>query len=368
MNIAFIGYYAENATSGVLTTGYSMAKALMALGHQVFFYYPAEEERRDTDEIGIISRTFRRRRAFQLPAGMRAHIRQNSDQIDIYHIHSVFYPFNTLAALAIHAAGLPYVHMPHGGYNENILARKRLLKLAYRFFLEDRYVRQASSVFCIAEREIEDLRPFRYRGKVKVVHNLVDEVPIPTKNGNASLPARTILYLGRYDMQHKGLDTLLHIFKAINTLDDTIHLRLHGEGPDRQALEDLAGQLELKNFSLQSSIYGEAKYEALRDATAFVLPSRWEAFGTAAVEAAMMRLPVMVTPGYYMTPFFFEHRLGIVLEEDTSKAAAQVVQFIHDEARLQDIRSRSREVILAHFSPPVIGRLLVEGYQEALRT
>ncbi len=366
MNIAFIGYYAENATSGVLTTGYSMAKALMTLGHQVFFYYPAEEVRCEKDEFGIISRTFLQRRSFQLPAGMREHIRQNPDQIDVFHIHSVFYFFNTLSALAIHAAGLPYVHMPHGGYNKNILARKPLLKRAYRFFLEDRYVRQASSVFCIAEREAEDLRTFRYRGKVKVVHNLVDEVPIPTANADAALPPRTLLYLGRYDRQHKGLDTLLHIFKAINALDDTIHLQLHGEGPDRQALEDLAKQLELKNFSLQGSIYGEAKYQALRDATVFALPSRWEAFGTAAVEAAMMRLPVVVTPGYYMTPFFVKHDLGIVLEDDTSRAAAQVVQFMDDEARLQDIRSRNRETILAHFSPPVIGRLLIEGYQEAL--
>ena len=365
MNIAFIGHYSENGLNGVSVTGYVLAKALVEQGHSVFFYYISDKEFVEKEKIGVLSRSFKRESRFRLPQNMIDFFKKNPDQIDIFHIHSVFYPNNTLVAAALHKFKLPYVITPHGGYDPHVFQKNWLKKQIYYYLFEKQMIERASSIFCVTDRESEDLEKLSYKGMTLVTYNPIEPIPLPKKNISPS-SRKTVLFLGRYDMNHKGLDILLHIFKEINALDKNIDLQLYGKGGDKENLIALSKQLGVENVYINDPISGSEKFELLSQATIAIMPSRWEAFGTASFEAAMMGVPVAVSRSFNMSDFIEKHQLGIILESDIKKAAQQIKDFVNNQELLAQISSKNRETVTTIFSLPNIAKIVSEGYKKAI--
>jgi hypothetical protein len=133
VNIGYYGVYTENAVNGVHVTGYIVAKEIVKLGHQVYMYglgYKNEQY----EENGIKIRIFKRGFKFSLPGALKRHMYNNEDNIDIFHLRSVFIPDNYLVTKHLRKCRLPYVISPHGGYDQNVMNRHRLKKKLYFYF------------------------------------------------------------------------------------------------------------------------------------------------------------------------------------------------------------------------------------------
>ena len=88
----------------------------------------------------------------------------------------------------------------------------------------------------------------------------------------------------------KGFDILLRAFAYMSTANT--RLAILGEGPDREALATLAGELGLTNRILMPGhVADPGPWYA--HAAAFVLSSRWEGFGHVLVEAMACGAPVV---------------------------------------------------------------------------
>ena len=214
---------------------------------------------------------------------------------DLLVLHSAWTPHNVRAARAARVAGVPYVLEPRGAYDPHILARKAWLKKAWWRAAERGLVFGARAVHLFFDEERPHLRSLGYDGPVIVASNGIDQPRDVAWDGGSG---GYVLWIGRFDPQHKGLDLLV---EAVGELapDERPNLLLHG--PDsrggKRAVAELVRERGLDPWiQLGDPVYGDEKWKLLSRAAGFVYPSRWEGFGNSLAEAASIGLPSLVTP------------------------------------------------------------------------
>ena len=142
---------------------------------------------------------------------------------------------------------------------------------------------------------------YHMKDKVIVIDNLVNVDRIKEKSlekCDLKLDKNlfNIICVGRIANGHKGYDRLVD---AIGKLDmeglfDNCILRIYGDGPDKEALQNQINSLGLKDkVLLMGKVNNPYKYYKGNDL--FILPSRYEAFGLVIVEALTLGVPVLVT-------------------------------------------------------------------------
>lgn len=102
------------------------------------------------------------------------------------------------------------------------------------------------------------------------------------------------LYLGRLDIQHKGLDDLLLAWKLLISQGIAIPLWIVGAGQDETELKKRVRAYGLEQVVLfKGRIEGAAKQQVLQACRFLVMPSRQETFGLTALEAMACSKPVI---------------------------------------------------------------------------
>jgi len=133
----------------------------------------------------------------------------------------------------------------------------------------------------------------RYWPKWKTCHipNAVPDIPESSVERPSWFGAKNVVGMGRLS-DEKGFDLLIRAFADCAHLYSDWHLTILGEGPKRQALEEL-----ISSFGLSSRIHmpgtQQFPFPILRAADLFVFSSRYEAFGMALAEAMACGLPVI---------------------------------------------------------------------------
>lgn len=138
-----------------------------------------------------------------------------------------------------------------------------------------------------------ELRERNPRAEIIAVPNGVEPRPEP---GPEVLPrpARTqLVYLGRLEIDQKGLDLLL---EAYGRVADRVNadLWLAGDGPDTPRVRELARRHGVADrVHLLGSIHGSRRFDLLAEARLVLIPSRYETFGMVAAEALSVGSPVL---------------------------------------------------------------------------
>jgi glycosyltransferase involved in cell wall biosynthesis len=105
--------------------------------------------------------------------------------------------------------------------------------------------------------------------------------------------AQWLISLGRLTHQ-KGFDVLIESFAALAAKHPGWRLAIYGEGPDRAQLERLRTESGCKDRIMLPGLVKDSA-EAFGKASLFVLPSRFEGYPNALLEALACGLPVIAT-------------------------------------------------------------------------
>lgn len=99
-----------------------------------------------------------------------------------------------------------------------------------------------------------------------------------------------MLSVGNLKPQKNFLE-MLKIFQPLK--DQNLEWHIYGEGPDRKHIENLLRRLKIKNVILQGATKNVNKI--IRNYDLFFMPSRWEGFGIALLEAMASGLPCLIS-------------------------------------------------------------------------
>jgi glycosyltransferase involved in cell wall biosynthesis len=221
---------------------------------------------------------------------------------DIVHVLGYRDPVGTTAALASRRAGIPYVIEPVGMHRRRL--RSFRIKAAYEASFGRAVMGRAARVIATSRLEAGELTsdgvdPDRVRLRPNGVV-VAEFLPLPPRDRlrgrrGMSSPGPLVLALGRIAFK-KGLH---YLAEALASLP---HVRALVAGPEDgdgglAALLEARGRLHLEDRLIVETGWrgGRRKAQAFAEADCFCLPSASENFGTAALEAAAVGLPVALT-------------------------------------------------------------------------
>lgn len=318
------------------------AAATTRLGvRNVIAYHGGPDARPCIDTAGVewVPVDTERRYGLELPVGIERVLAGS----DLLVLHSAWTAYNVVAGRASRRLGIPYVLEPRGAYDPHIVRRRRAAKLAWWHAAERRLVAGARAVHVFFEQEAPHLAALGYRGPLVVARNGV-RTPAGHRWAGGAGP---LVWLGRFDPVHKGLDLLLDAVRSLPS-GERPQVRLHG--PDWHGRKaDVGGMVRSRGLQewvqLAAPVYGDEKWRVLSEARGFVYPSRWEAFGNSPAEAASLGVPMAVTPyplGQHLaraggavlspaTPTALGPALATLWSEDTTSVGRRAAEVARDE-------------------------------------
>ncbi|MGI9467544.1 MAG: glycosyltransferase [Rubripirellula sp.] len=153
--------------------------------------------------------------------------------------------------------------------------------------LRDRSYRRADHLIALSETSAEHLQR-RFSVPLSVIPSAVDLPPIRSDRAIAEAN-RLVLGIGRLEPE-KGFDRLIHAFAQADYESSSWRLRILGEGSCRESLQELIEQLGLQD-RVELPGWVRPVWNELAAATMFVLPSRYEGFPSALLEAMVVGVP-----------------------------------------------------------------------------
>lgn len=226
-------------------------------------------------------------------------------------------------------------------------------------YLRSRTYRRAAAIIALTESSASYLGK-RLGSSVDVIPSAVDIPPISSDRESA-VRSRRILGVGRLEYE-KGFDRLIEAFAQIACDSPGWSLRILGEGSLRGSLEErierhrLADRVELAGWI-------QPIWEELAAATLFALPSRYEGFPSALLEAMAVGVPsIAVDCESGPRAVIGDDQCGLLVDNTITALAAGIDQLIKDDARREALGVAGKDVA-ARFS----WDRMVDGYEVVLR-
>jgi glycosyltransferase involved in cell wall biosynthesis len=367
MRVVHVGAHSSPHTvDGINSVIWTIAVEQQRLGHQVALLLiqapdTAAQELAASSGIKLIRANASAWR--YEPAVVRALTRERRP--DIVHFHSVFVPRQATLARALRRAGIPYVITPHGGLMPQVLSRSRLKKQIYGALVEKPRFRHAAGIAYVTpggEQTIRDYAP-GFAGALEWVSNPVAVDELQAQRWSPAPGRPRLLFLGRFDVYHKGIDRLAAIAARLPDADFALY---GADDPGTIRQLDRIRAHRPPNLSFNEPVYGPEKIELLSVAAMYVQVSRWEALSISILEALAMGVPCAISETMSMAEMFREHDLGLVLSAQPARAARQIADALHDRRQLETWSARSRAFSRETFAPDAVARRVLAVYDAAL--
>jgi glycosyltransferase involved in cell wall biosynthesis len=235
-------------------------------------------------------------------------IKAESGVPDIVHFHFIYDPFQTALARAIRKEGWPYLTTPRGGLRSMAQKRKRLKKSIANFLYYRSFIKNAAAIHALCEKEAADINPWFRPKKIIVIPNGVEDdmFDVPNRVKPADLTEfkckdNIVLgFVGRIDVQVKGLDVLFKSFAALKRKKVPFKYLMIGPfvAPgDRNYVQSAIRSLNLDDVvKVIGSKYGDEKWSYFLAFDVFVQCSRTEGMPISLLEAMALGKPCLVTP------------------------------------------------------------------------
>jgi N-acetyl-alpha-D-glucosaminyl L-malate synthase BshA len=288
--------------SGVLAT--ELGKALADKGHQVHFITYQQPVRLNEFNANI---TYHEVRVTTYPlfdyppyetalSSAMVDVIVNN-QLDLLHVHYAI-PHASAAYLAkkiLEAKGknIPVITTLHGT-DITLVGRDKTFAPVVAFSIN-----QSDAITAVSQNlRDETYKIFDIEKDIEVIHNFVDvgrfqKKPIDAfRKVIAQNGERILLHASNFRKLKRVLD-IVRIFDNVNKKIPS-KLMFVGDGPDRSAAEDLCRELNLCD-DIRFVGKQEQMEEIIAVADLFLLPSEYESFGLAALEAMAAGVPVVST-------------------------------------------------------------------------
>ena len=362
---------------GSAEVSHYLSKELVKRGHQVTIYTSDFKLRKEylvpATEVKVHAfKTWLGLAEFHVTPGI---IKKTKDEIrhfDIIHMHNYRTFQNIITHHYAKKYAVPYVLQAHGSLAT--FFQKRWLKRIFDRIWGHRILKDASMFIASTPVETEQYRNMGIsEQKIEIVANGIDlpefdNLPMTgefrRKYGLASAQ-RIILYLGRIH-KIKGLDLLVKAFADLSKSLNNIKLIITGPDDGHLAsLKKLIADLEISDKVLfTGALYGREKLRAYVDADVYVLPSVYETFPIAVLEACACGTPVVLTDRCGIADVI-DGQAGLVVPYDKEQLQYALLHMLDDDKMRLRFGEKGKLLVREKFSWENIAEQVEKVYEEA---
>ncbi|MDO8801627.1 glycosyltransferase [Phenylobacterium sp.] len=271
---------------------------------------------------------------------------------DLVHLRGLW-AFPSFVASRLRRSGKPLIVSPEGMLHPWALQRSAAKKRMAAWLFEAGNLHGAAVIHALNQSEAEDIRSYGYAGPIAVIPNGVDlemlhHLPkIPTER-------KTLLFLGRVHPK-KGLAELIASWAAVVREDPDLQrawrIDIAGwdDGNHRKTLERQIAEAGVEaDIQFLGVLHGDAKEEALSNASGFILPSFGEGLPISVLEAWAYRLPVLMTAECNLREGFVEGAAS-ELHLDQRFAGELAAWLRRSPEALREMGARGRKLVEKRF-------------------
>ena len=234
-------------------------------------------------------------------------------------------------------SGYGFVGVPAKRIDEAIQSERDVAHEMTSVFTFSEYLRTSF----IQDFGLDEKRVFNVGGGINI-----EDIPVPTVEKNYE--KRNILFVG-VDFVRKGGKELLSAFQVVReTLRDA---RLHIVGPHRLPYgAQQPGVVFHGNLSKSIPVERNKLYQLYEEASIFVLPSKYEPFGVAPLEAMLFQVPCIVTDAWALREFVTPGINGTLVEKGSVESlVAALLQLLAAPEKLATMGKAAREMVLKNY-------------------
>lgn len=295
-------------------------------------------------------------------------VRRGRPRYDIVHAESPWTGACALASAIAAVAGTPLVITPHAVFMPLDLSRGGIgIRIAKRAGVR-MYGRTVDLIVCSSPLEMRDAQSAGLPTErlTWIYHPVVDEqvsiaLPRPPARGQSGL---RVGYLGRlHPMKNVAM-----LIDAVGRLDRRVSLVVAGRGDARleNELRRKAERLLPGRAEFMGWVSGDDKVRFLAGIDVIAMPSEYECFGVAAIEALAAGTPAIVSDRVGIEGIVREHQAGRVAKASVGSLAEAISVYLDDPWALAHDAARARGAALAEASYSAHGGRLASLYAQLL--
>ena len=309
-------------------------------------------------------------REFAFSPALSLWLTRNLKRYELLHIHALFSYPSTSAMAQARWAGVPYILRSIGQLSPWSLAQSPGRKRLMLRLIERRNLQRAALLHFTTMAERDESAALGLTPSSLVLPLGVGCPDLPAQPAGAADDSATVrfLFLSRLHPK-KQLENLLDALALLQRQrpEARWELTIAGDGEPRYvaALQERTRDMGIdRSCRWLGFVEGEAKWQALKAADWYVLPSAAENFGIAAVEALAAGTPVILSPEVAVAADVLRSGAGLVYASDPDALAQTLVLAL--ERPSLSMRASALNLVKMNFSWSTIALQLRDAYSQLL--
>ena len=208
-----------------------------------------------------------------------------------------------------------------------------------------------------------------FRGRTEVVRTGLDAESLrAVRLQTTGVLPPYILSVGHLRDQHKGHDILLRAFGKVVRSYPQLRLVVVGDGKLKKPLSELAEEIGIAHsvhlLGLRTDVPA-----LMNNCEIFILASRWEGLGLAAIEAMALGKPVIVSSVEGLREVITHNHNGILVPPENPDAlAASLARLLESPLERERLGNEAKKCVEKQWTAGTMARQLTELYEELHQT
>lgn len=213
----------------------------------------------------------------------------------------------------------------------------------------------AEKLICVSHSIEEKVKQkFGFKNTI-TIHNPFDFSTIKQVDVSSNFE-NYILFFGRLDNKSKNFDLMLDAFSISGIFNKGYHLKILGNGPDFEFIQNKIKMLKLDNF-VKIVPFTKEPFEFVKNAKYTILTSRYEGFPMSIVESLAYGTPVIaVDCNSGPSEIIVHERNGLLIENNNPQVFANAMNLMIDDFVLYEFCKNNASKSVEHLSLSTISK------------
>jgi glycosyltransferase involved in cell wall biosynthesis len=352
---------------------HGLASGLVANGVTAEVWCEGERDSEIVMPEGYVVRCFATRasyRTLRIAPSLQAYLKNLKAERDLVVLNGMFHPSVYALSRKLKSLQVPYVVAPHGPYHPWLFKKNPHLKWPYWYLLERGVLKNALALQQLDRRHEVWARRLGIGVPVVATENGFLDGDIPREEElrwRMQGPVRA-LFWGRMDIHTKGLDVLLSGFNRV-ARKQPMFLTL--QGPDwtgeAPAVKRLVSSLETADdIEMLPPVFDIAAPRVMLSHDLICMPSRFEGFGLAALEAMLAARVLLVSSSAGIAPHIQKCGCGVVVDSNEHDIQRGFEQLLAQRREWSEMGLRGRAYALENLHWNRIAARTLTQYRQLL--